>query len=388
LGSTELSGEAAWLGLVGQHQARWSKSLERFDGRVARVTAEPKFSLGPDDRFFCIGSCFARNIEEKLVCAGLTVLSKGIISPKAEYPHRPSGLVNKFTTHAMRNEVEWQLNRPAIDETFFEERADGWLDLQLAPGARPVSLERAVQRRAYLVDEYFSRIRKASVFVMTLGLNEVWYDARAALHLNAAPHLSSIRRDPDRYTLNVTTVEENVRELERTADLLLRLCPDAKIVITVSPVPMAETFSGRDVVVANSLSKSTLRVAAEAVCNAHPQIDYFPSYEMISNSVRTEVYEPDQLHVLDSAVREVVRAFFQTYLNVGGPEVDFNETVYLGAYPDVDDAVRRGEFTSGFEHWDRHGRAEGRELINMSAVKKAHAAGELPHALPRGVTLG
>jgi hypothetical protein len=45
----------------------------------------------------------------------------------------------------------------------------------------------------------------------------------------------------------------------------------------------------------------------------------------------------------------------------------FSEESYLAANPDVAEAIRRGEFTSGKEHFDLHGRHEGR-LGGFTAV--------------------
>jgi hypothetical protein len=42
--------------------------------------------------------------------------------------------------------------------------------------------------------------------------------------------------------------------------------------------------------------------------------------------------------------------------------IPFNELAYLTANPDVDAAVRSASLESGFEHWLRHGRAEGRAI--------------------------
>ena len=43
-----------------------------------------------------------------------------------------------------------------------------------------------------------------------------------------------------------------------------------------------------------------------------------------------------------------------------GPELGFDEQFYLGYYADVAEAVRQGSFSSGWQHYDRYGRAEGR----------------------------
>jgi hypothetical protein len=42
------------------------------------------------------------------------------------------------------------------------------------------------------------------------------------------------------------------------------------------------------------------------------------------------------------------------------PPPDFDEKGYLEQYADVAKAVAGGRFTSGFDHYIKHGRAEGR----------------------------
>jgi hypothetical protein len=41
---------------------------------------------------------------------------------------------------------------------------------------------------------------------------------------------------------------------------------------------------------------------------------------------------------------------------------EFMDPPYLQANPDVEEAIRRGEVSSGYHHWIAHGQAEGRFL--------------------------
>jgi len=50
-------------------------------------------------------------------------------------------------------------------------------------------------------------------------------------------------------------------------------------------------------------------------------------------------------------------------------EVDFDEDWYLKAHPDVAEAVRSGSLPSGWAHYDRYGRDEGRTAIRKSGAK-------------------
>ncbi|PVX31183.1 GSCFA domain-containing protein [Sphingomonas pokkalii] len=357
-----ISGDVAWKGAAKNPANRWQSLASRFSGGIVDIVHTPKFTLDSSDRFFCIGSCFARNIEEHLLYQGVEVLSKNIIAPREEWPNRPSGIVNKFTVHSMRNELEWVLSPPEYDERLFSEVEDGWVDLQLTPGIFKVSLARAVERRRYLSECYFARISKASVVVLTLGLNEIWYDSARALHLNAPPSYFATRKNPGRYFLKVTDFVENFIELQALHATLKKLNPDARIIVTVSPVPMSETFSGRDIFVANMYSKSMLCAAANAFADAHEDVDYFPSYDIISLSPRQDVYDRDCLHVRNDAVGAMMGLFLRLYMGIDAEPIAFRELPYLNANADVDALVRRGELDSGYAHWIREGQKEGRPL--------------------------
>jgi hypothetical protein len=368
MATRKIAGLTAWTAAAKGPATRWSDRIGQLAATIVEVVHAPKFQIDRAEAFFCIGSCFARNIEEHLIYRGVDVLSRRIISPKQEWPHRVNGFVNKFTTSSMRNEVDWMVAPPAIDRSLFQEQPDGWVDLQLSPHMPAVALERAVERRRYLTAEYFARLRQVSIVVLTLGLNEVWFDRATSRHLNAPPSFHATRRDPERYELQVTDVADNVAELIEIRRLILSVNPRARFVVTVSPVPLSETFSGRDVLVANLYSKSTLRAAADAFAQAYDDVDYFPGYDMITMAPRAAVYDPDCLHVSDAAVGSVVQTFLHLYLGLAAEPTTFSERAYLQANPDVETVLRRGELSSAFEHWQRFGRDEGRPLAPDQAA--------------------
>lgn len=357
-----ITGLMAWDNAARGENSRWVRDVARFDAVPTPVRHTAKFALSTADRVFCIGSCFARNIEEYLIYAGVEVLSKRIVSPKHEHGEtvRANAIVNKFTTASMLNEAQWTLERPVVDERFFEPVAGGWHDLQLAPGGKPVTLERAVERRRYLIEDYFARLRQADVTVVTLGLTEAWQDMALDRYLNGPPGHAALKALPERYRLDLTDAAANIDNLEALCAALWALNPAMRVVVTVSPVPMGRTFSGRDVLVANTASKSILRAAAEAISRRHEAVDYFPSFEMVSAAPRALAYIEDRLHVADAVVGEVVRTFMQAYMGLDLPVTGFNEPDYLRANPDVEQMLREGRLASGFEHWNTVGRDEGR----------------------------
>jgi hypothetical protein len=353
----------AWNRVAGKPDARWSSTLSSFNQPVFAIQHTAKFSLSMSDKFFCIGSCFARNIEEHLICQGAQMLSYQVVSPKLECPSRPAGMVNKFTTHSILQEIRWVSSPPADLTCYFSRIQDGWKDLQLKPNLPPVSYERVAERRHYLMTDYFSRLRAASIVIITLGLTEVWWDCSSELYLNATPSLWSVHREPDRYELHVTDTAANLEALEEIRKELKLLNTAIRVIVTVSPVPFHVTFTGQPVAVANMASKCTLRAAAEMFARKHDDVDYFPSFEMISLSNRNSVFLSDCLHVSNSAVRAVIREFMRAYAGeYHDPPDDFNEKDYLAANGDVEALLRLGSLESGFAHWIASGKREGRPI--------------------------
>jgi hypothetical protein len=354
----------AWKRATGSEKAHWKASVEAYAGSAFDVAYEPKFALDKSDRFFCIGSCFARNIEEHLNYRGVQVLSLGLAIPASEHGGRPNAILNKFTSHSMMNELQWASRAQAYNQSFFYQRTDGaWLDLHLSPSATAVTIERALQRRIDITRDYFAKVKHADVVIMTLGLNEVWRDNQTGLYLNAPPSPKSATQDEERYCLHVTSVEENVAAITAAIEAAMQLNSTLRFIVTVSPVPLIVSFSGQDAAIANANSKSVLRCAAEVVSTSFSNVDYFPSYEMVTLAPRALVYGEDCAHVSDDAVGRVVAKFLLAHGLPSEPlDPEFAELSYCAANPEVLEAVRRNEFASGFEHWQQRGRTEGRKL--------------------------
>ena len=50
-------------------------------------------------------------------------------------------------------------------------------------------------------------------------------------------------------------------------------------------------------------------------------------------------------------------------------KIHFSESEYLALYPDVASAVKAGAFKSGYGHYEKHGKSEGRS-INLNVARK------------------
>jgi hypothetical protein len=174
---------------------------------------------------------------------------------------------------------------------------------------------------------------RTSLFVVTLGLAEVWYQRRSADGDDGAAEeehvlwraVPSDRFDAKRHGFRVTTVEENLDNLRAIVRLVRAHCaPSASIVFTLSPVPLAATFRGVACVTANAVSKSVLRVAVDELLRENgvgygsgataeqSKLYYWPAYEMIKEGF-ADPYLEDGRHPKPEIVQEVLRIFGKYY---------------------------------------------------------------------------
>ncbi|MDT9702080.1 GSCFA domain-containing protein, partial [Streptomyces sp. P17] len=154
---------------------------------------------------------------------------------------------------------------------------------------------------------------------------EGWESVEDNTMFAVAPGTVAGSYDPARHRLR------NLRQSEIRDDLLafwekLRAVNSkARMLLTVSPVPLAATATQNHVMVATSYSKSVLRSVAGELSEDMEDIHYFPSYEIISSHPsRGMFFEPDLRNVSLFGVDFVMKQFFSGSLlnEFGAPGAD------------------------------------------------------------------
>jgi hypothetical protein len=279
----------------------------------------PKFKLHRDDKFYAMGSCFARGLENALVKHKITVESAAPEFARLQAANKEVsglGFTNKYNTYSILNELRWALE-PGAEfprDSIVQLTKTTWDDPHTTPTLEFAGLEETLQRRA-LMQAVTKRIKNCRGVIFTLGLAEVWRDVKADVFINRTPIPSLLKTEPDRYEFHLTSFAENMANLEAIHALLTEYGhPDVRIVVTISPVPLMNTFSTMDIVVANTWAKSLLRAVAQEWAAAHPNVDYFPSYEIVQTSDRAAVWEPDLRHVKGAGAQHVMELFLRNYI--------------------------------------------------------------------------
>jgi hypothetical protein len=239
------------------------------------------------------GSCFAANISLFLHNQGYRILNSKKWNLDAYIIECGEGMVN---THALLQQFEWAFE----DKKFSQGLWHGY-------GSEEYQYDEAIRRNTLHI------FQKTELFIITLGLSEVWYDkVTNEVFWRAIPIRSF---DPSRHGFRVSTHEENRANIEKMVRLIRTHRPDAHVLFTVSPIPLVATFRPQGCVSANSVSKAILRSALDEVLRAHgddPHLHYFPSYEIVTSFFR-DPFLDDRRHVKPAILDLVMHCFERHY---------------------------------------------------------------------------
>ncbi len=306
---------------------RWSRAVGATPPDAVDPVVAAKFRVTRSDRIVTAGSCFAQHIARWLRDAGFNFLVT-----ESAHPLLGDGLAAEFNygTYSARYGNLYtarqllQLLRRAYGR--LQPRDDVWTqDGRLYDPFRPTIQPRGFATAAeYELDRrrHFACVRTAfetmDVLVFTLGLTECWASAEDGCVYPACPGTLAGAFDPARHILLNFSVGDTVADLGAFVQELREVNPGCRIILTVSPVPLAATALDRHVLVSTTYSKSVLRVAAETLAG-DPAIMYFPSYEVVTGSFARGRYFADDLRsVTQDGVDHVMRLFRRHVTDAGG----------------------------------------------------------------------
>ena len=146
--------------------------------------------------------------------------------------------------------------------------------------------------------------------ILTLGLIEAWIDKTNNFSWHAFHGESFKKKSIDNKAefkkLNFEEVSNCIKNLIK----LITIDLNKKIIFTISPIPMAFTFTNNDITLANRYSKSLLRSAVEDFVD-NKNVFYFPSFEIVVDSIGIEnSFKDDKIHVKNSVFDDFIGPLF------------------------------------------------------------------------------
>lgn len=300
--------------------AFWRRSVGALAAEAVDPVIGVPFRIARRDAVATAGSCFAQHISRTLVADGFRYLvtEKG---PRTDGAHDenygifPARFANIYTVRQLLQLVQraYGLFEP-VDEAW--QRPDG----RFVDPFRPRIQEDGFASREAVIrdrDAHLAAVRamfeRCDVFVFTLGLTEAWVSP----HDGAVfPLASGVVSEADGASeFRNFGVAEMTADLRTAIDLVRRVNPGLRIILTVSPVALIATYEPRHVLVSTIASKSALRVVADEVSRSLPDVAYFPSYEIITGpQAGGRFFEADLREVRPEGVEHVMTIFRRHFL--------------------------------------------------------------------------
>ena len=131
-------------------------------------------------------------------------------------------------------------------------------------------------------ERYLAALRETDLFVYTMGLAAAHFDRKTGAFVMSRSTETNKAALFRRCDFRTTSVQDNVDNLLYILSVIRELAPKAAMVLTVSPVPLMVATEFHSAIVADCISKSTLRIAVhEVVAKRLPRVIYWPSFEMV-----------------------------------------------------------------------------------------------------------
>ena len=259
------------------------KAIKKYVlGNIPKVE---KF-IDKETTFFTMGSCFARHIALALRAQKLEV-----------------GHLERVETSPIENLLflKWLKDPKSVEDEHAE-----WFE--------------STTNKLDTGPEVFRNLLVYSkVIILTVGVAPSFFEKGTSKFIIPGSTQAGTLIKSEKYEFRTTTVAENVNSLNEATDIIRTLNPEAKIFLTLSPVPLVATFEMPSAVQADCLSKSTLRVAINELLNQNiPNMFYWPSFEIVRWLI-PHVDSPfgnddgSNFHVNEQIINMIMDSYVETY---------------------------------------------------------------------------
>ena len=302
--------------------AFWKTGVTQENPYAIEGIYQKKFDIPANTKIATAGSCFAQHISRHLKKNGYNVLD---VEPPP--PGLPENLYQKFgfslysarygNIYTVRQLL--QLTQEVAGEwtpqNYIWEKNGKFYDA-LRPTVEPKGLnspDEVQEHREFHISRVKELFENFDLLVFTLGLTEMWVHKDSGTVFPTAPGTLVGEFNEKLYEFKNSQFREIIKDFNEFQMVLkkIRGGKPFKVLLTVSPVPLTATASGKHVLESSTYSKATLRSVAGQISTNKQYIDYFPSYEIVVNPrLHSNAFGYNLRSVRDETVETVMRHFF------------------------------------------------------------------------------
>lgn len=303
----------------------WNRGVALSKGSTPKDLYKKKWPILKTDSIATAGSCFAQHIGRYLKQGSFNVMD---MEPAPLFLAEDDRSKFGFSIYSARYgniytvRQLFQLAQEAfsgvIRPEIVWENVHGLFTDALRPGVEPKGLaspEEVIAHRKHHLHKVRKMLEEMDLMFFTMGLTEAWRHKRSGTVYPTAPGTIAGHYDPEWFEFKNFSFQDVMEDFLRFRQLVhanqKRKC---RFILTVSPVPLAATATEKHVMVASVYSKSVLRAVAGALSDHFEDVDYFPSYEIITNPwSNTSFYENNLRSVTSAGVEEVMSVFMREH---------------------------------------------------------------------------
>lgn len=302
--------------------AYWRRSVAAKGAEVDPLVGDFPRIL-PSDKVATAGSCFAQHVARHLAASGFTYLVSESAHPfvpdeaarQAGYGLYSARYGNIYTTLQLVQLFDRAYGKFTPEEDVWPALDGRHVVDPFRPTIQPGGFASEREMRADRA-QHLARVRDMfetlDLLVFTLGLTETWMSKADGAAFPLCPGVAGGTFDPVAHQFRNLRTGEVRAQIEAFMTRLRSVNPAARLILTVSPVPLAATASGHHVLPATIYSKSALRAAAQEAAEDLDGVFYFPSYEIITGpQARGRFFAEDLREVTEEGVEQVMRVFLR-----------------------------------------------------------------------------
>ncbi len=251
------------------------------------------FEINLCDKIITVGSCFSE------------VMGTRLSENKLECLCNPFGTI--FNPTSIFKLLRHSLSKQPVYRHLFVENTDAtWNHYDFHSRFNANSRLALENELSATYNEVFTALRTCNLLIITLGTAHV-YELKSNNQVVANCH----KQPQQLFNKRLLTIKEIQRDFQQFYDLLRMVNSKANILLTVSPVRHT-----RDGLKTNSVSKSILRTACHLLEQEHPNVSYFPSYEIMLDDLRDyRFYKSDLIHPNEMAEQYIFERFAETHFS-------------------------------------------------------------------------
>jgi len=295
--------------VIKKYNKMW-RNTAKYNDCLPPVIPEKKFVTN-NSKVCAMGSCFADEMGWWLRSNGVDVGDHGEVEDLQHLLYRWGTFFNPKNLSDCLDRVinnAWEIE----DRHFaYVKRENAIYYLFMKIRANSNNLDEVKEKLVEIETYWKNWIAESDVIIFTLGLIEAWIDTKNGRSWQAfVGNIRSAKSYNNYAKFHVLSYKECLREVKKSIELVNSFGNKKNIIITVSPIPLDYTFRDQDIVTANRISKSILRVVADTVSQLYSNVYYFPSFEIVMDCIGPKAYKEDLRHVRPEVFSERIAPLF------------------------------------------------------------------------------